>query len=118
VERPAESWKTVPRRLRRVLNTFATDYSEVEHGKVSSPEATPGFFTPNEVHTATFDNSQDLDHEWLRGRSRSSPYTPAEGEPGHQEMLEELERVFRRHEIGGRVIMEYDTYVHVGSLAP
>jgi hypothetical protein len=43
---------------------------------------------------------------------------PAEGVPGYQKMLEELERVFRRHEAGGRVILEYDTQVFFGSLAP
>lgn len=101
-----------------VLETYATDYAEVEHWKVSSPSAIRGFFAPNPVHTATFDNTQVLDHDGLRGRLRSSSYVPAEGEPGHEMMLKELEKVFRRHEIGGRVIIEYDTQVYVGSLAP
>ncbi|CAA9425379.1 hypothetical protein AVDCRST_MAG82-1728 [uncultured Rubrobacteraceae bacterium] len=42
---------------------------------------------------------------------------PAEGEPGHREMLEELERLFRRHEEGGRLTIEHATQVYYGSLA-
>lgn len=101
-----------------LLNAFGTDYSEVEHGKVSSSEAIRDFFAPNEVHSATFDNMQDFDLPGLGGRLRSSSYIPAEGDPGYREMLEELERVFCRHETGGRVIIEYDTGVYFGALAP
>lgn len=101
-----------------LLEAYATDYAEVEHGKVSSPEAIRGFFAPNPLHMATFDNKQVLDHDGLRGRLRSSSYVPAEGEPGHQKMLKELEKVFRRHEFDGRVMIEYDTRVYWGSLAP
>lgn len=100
-----------------LLQAHATDYAEVEHGKGGSSEAVRGFFAPNPVHTAMFDNRQLLDYEGLRGRLQSSSYVPAEGEPGHREMLKELERVFCRHEDGGRVIIEYETQVYYGSLA-
>jgi SAM-dependent methyltransferase len=101
----------------RLLHTYATDYAEVEHGREGSLEKIRGFFAPNPVHTATFDNRQVLDHDGLLGRLRSSSYVPSGGQPGHREMLDELERVFRDHEHGGRVIVEYDTRVYFGSLA-
>ena len=94
LERQEDGWETVPRSYEGLLNAFATDYSEVEHGKVSSSEAIHNFFAPNDVYTAPFDNTQVLDHDGLRGRLRSSSYIPAEGAPGYQKMLEELERVF------------------------
>jgi SAM-dependent methyltransferase len=100
-----------------LLQAYATDYAEVEHGRERSLEQIRGFFAPNHVYTATFDNSQVLDHDGLFGRLRSSSYVPAEGQPGHHEVLEELERVFRDHENGGRVVMEYDTRVYYGLLA-
>jgi hypothetical protein len=101
----------------RLLQEHATDYAQVEHGREGSLEEIRGFFAPNPVHTATFVNKQVLDHDGLLGRLRSSSYVPAEGEPGHREMLDELERVFRDHEGGGQVVMEYDTVVYYGLLS-
>jgi SAM-dependent methyltransferase len=101
----------------RLLKTYATDYAEVEHGRDGSLEKIRGFFAPNPVHTATFDNRQILDRDGLVGRLRSSSYVPAEGQRGYREMLDELERVFRAHEDGGQVFMEYDTRVYYGLLA-
>ena len=100
-----------------LLQAYDTDYAEVEHGREGGLEKIRGFFAPNHVYTATFDNRQVLDHDGLLGRLRSSSYVPAQGQPGHHEMLDELERVFRDHENGGRVVMEYDTRVYYGLLA-
>ena len=100
-----------------LLETYATDYAEVERGRRNSLEEIRSFFAPNPVHTATFENRQVLDYDGLLGRLRSSSYVPAEGQAGHREMLEELERIFRDHETGGRVTIEYDTRVYYGPLA-
>ena len=99
-----------------LLETYATDYAEVEHGRKGSLENIRSFFAPNPVHTATFGNRQVLDYDGLLGRLRSSSYVPAEGQPGHREMLGELQRVFNGHREGGRVSMEYDTRVYYGAL--
>jgi SAM-dependent methyltransferase len=99
----------------KLLETYATDYAEVEHGRKESLESIRSFFAPNPVHTATFENRQDLDYDGLLGRLRSSSYVPAEGQPGHREMRDELERIFRDHEDGGRVVMEYDTRAYYSS---
>jgi SAM-dependent methyltransferase len=100
-----------------LLQKYATDYAEVEHGRKGSLENIRRFFAPNHVHTATFENRQVLDYEGLLGRLRSSSYVPAARQTGHREILDELERVFREHQNGGRVVMEYDTRVYFGSLA-
>lgn len=99
-----------------LLETYAIDYAEVEHGRKGSLENIRRFFAPNPVRTATFDNRQVLDYDGLLGRLRSSSYVPAEGQPGHHEMLTRLEGIFRDHENGGRVVMEYDTRVYYSSL--
>lgn len=99
-----------------LLETYAIDYAEVEHGRKGSLENIRRFFAPNPVRTATFDNRQVLDYDGLLGRLRSSSYVPAEGQPGHHEMLTRLEGIFRYHENGGRVVMEYDTRVYYSSL--
>jgi SAM-dependent methyltransferase len=100
----------------KLLQTYATDYAEVEHGRKGSPENIRGFFAPKPVHTATFENRQVLDYDGLLGRLRSSSYVPAEGQPGYHEMLEELVRIFRDHENGGHVVLEYVTQAYYGSL--
>jgi SAM-dependent methyltransferase len=100
----------------RLLDTYATDYAEVEHGREGTQEKIRGFFAPNPVHTATYVNRQVLDYDGLKGRLLSSSYTPAPGRPGHREMLNELERVFRDHQEGGQVDIKYDTRVYFGTL--
>jgi SAM-dependent methyltransferase len=100
----------------RLLKTYANDYAEVEHGRKGNPENVRGFFAPNHVHTATFSNRQVLDYDGLLGRLRSSSYVPAEGQSGYLEMLGELQRIFRNHENGGQVVMEYVTGAYYGCL--
>jgi SAM-dependent methyltransferase len=101
----------------KLLQTYATDYAEVEHGREGSLEKIRSFFAPNPIRTATFDNGQVLDYDGLRGRLRSSSYIPAEEQPGHREMINELERIFRDHQDKGQVVLEYDTRVYYGTLA-
>jgi SAM-dependent methyltransferase len=100
----------------RLLQTYATDYAEVEHGRKGSPENVRGFFAPNHVYTATFSNRQVMHYDGLLGRLRSSSYVPAEGQSGYLEMLGELQRIFRNHENGGQVVMEYVTRAYYGCL--
>jgi SAM-dependent methyltransferase len=99
-----------------LLETYATDYAEVEHGRRGSLENVRSFFAPNPVHTGTFSNRQYLDYDGLLGRLRSSSYVPAEGRSGNREMLGELQRIFREHENGGQVVMEYVTRAYYGCL--
>jgi SAM-dependent methyltransferase len=99
-----------------LLETYATDYAEVEHGRRGSLENVRSFFAPNPVHTGTFSNRQYLDYDGLLGRLRSSSYVPAEGQSGNREMLGELQRIFREHENGGQVVMEYVTRAYYGCL--
>ena len=101
----------------RLLETYATDYAEVEHGRKGSLENIRSFFAPNPVHKATFGNRQVLDYDGMKGRLLSSSYVPADGQPGHREMLRELERVFRDHQEDGQVTIEYDTRAYYGPLA-
>jgi len=42
---------------------------------------------------------------------------PAGDEPGSEEMLRDLDEVFRTHESGGKVVMEYRTSVYCGRLS-
>lgn len=100
----------------RLLQDYATDYNEVQHGRKGSPENIRAFFAPGPVRAATFANEQVLDYDGLLGRLRSSSYVPAKGQPGHREMLDELWRIFSEHENGGRVVVQYETQAYYGRL--
>ena len=100
-----------------LLETYAVDYADVERGRRDSLQEIGTFFAPNPVHTATLENKQTLDYDGLKGRLLSSSYVPAKGQPGHRELLEELDRVFRDHEEDGQVTIQYDTRIYYGTLA-
>jgi SAM-dependent methyltransferase len=63
---------------------------------------------------ATFPYAQGLNFEGFRGLVLSSSSVPALGQPGSEEMLREVEEVFRRHESGGEITMEYEVVVYCG----
>ena len=84
-----------------LLHTYGTDYREVYHGRRGSPESIRGFFRPDPVEEATFENRQPFDFEGLRGRLLSSSYVPDEGEPGHPELMEAARCLFEEHQTDG-----------------
>jgi SAM-dependent methyltransferase len=100
----------------KLLATYAVDYAAVEHGREGSLEKIQDFFAPNPVYIVTFENKQTLDLTGLKGRLRSSSYVPVAGQPGHREMLGELQRVFDDHKEVGQVTIQYDTRIYYGTL--
>ncbi len=99
----------------RLLQTYGTDYQEVTH-KYGEESPIGPFFSPQEFHTANFENQQVFDFESLRGRLLSASYTPEAGHPNYQPMLDELERIFQLHQTENRIVVEYDTNVYYGHL--
>ena len=101
----------------RLLRSHGTDYREVYHGRRASRENIRGFFHPDPVEEATFENRQAFDLEGLKGRLLSSSYVPDVGKPGHSEMMEAASRLFEEHQIAGQVVLKYDTQVFFGPLS-
>ena len=64
----------------------------------------------------SFPYHRSLDLEGLRGLELSYSSMPAGDEPGAEEMFRELEEVFRGHQSGGKVVVEYRTSVYCGRL--
>jgi hypothetical protein len=44
----------------------------------------------------------------------SSSYVPGEGERGYREMLTQVDEIFKRHALEGRVDVHYTTQVYYG----
>lgn len=102
------------RAYEELLLEFGTDYLEVGHRGVDR-ERLAAFFG-GEFETLRFDNFQELDEPGLRARLLSSSYVPAQGQPRHDEMLGELTGIFRDHARDGRVRLEYDVDLYLGTL--
>ncbi len=76
----------------------------------------PDFFRPGSYQTNCYDNPQPLTWEELRGRFLSSSYVPAEDDPRHVPLLQQLEHIFQKHQISGQVRFEQQTCVYFGQL--
>jgi SAM-dependent methyltransferase len=98
----------------QLLLVYGTDYQDIRHEKVE--DLIPKFFAPKPCRVAVFPNEQVFDFEGLKGRVRSSSYTPEPGHARFEPMIEELRNVFNRHQKDGTVIFEYDTKVFYGQL--
>ncbi|HKB04485.1 MAG TPA: class I SAM-dependent methyltransferase [Gemmataceae bacterium] len=98
-----------------LLHRFGTDYKEVVHTNVDRT-ALRAFFG-GDFEARVLPNEQMFDREGLRGRLRSSSYTPPPGHPNHEPMLRELDHIFDVHARGGTVRFEYDTELYFRWLA-
>jgi SAM-dependent methyltransferase len=98
-----------------LLQQFGTDYREVVHTNVDQGKLA-AFFGPGGFKAFRFDNVQLFDRDGLRGRLRSSSYTPPPGHPNYEPMVAEVDHLFDTFNDRGRVRFEYDTEVYVGPL--
>ncbi len=97
-----------------LLCEYGTDYAKVRHDEVG--EDTLHAFFPNGHTKRTAPSAQYFDAPGLEGRLMSSSYAPAEGHPTHAPMLQELHRIFSKHQSDNQVAFEYDTEVYFGQV--
>jgi SAM-dependent methyltransferase len=100
----------------RILKQYVTDPSRVAH-KTVYDTALDEFFGKNGFTTKTFSYRQHLNYEGLEGRLLSSSYTPESGHPNHGPMLAALLKMFRAHEVEGRVTLDYTTRMYFGRMS-
>ncbi|HEX3034835.1 MAG TPA: methyltransferase domain-containing protein [Thermodesulfobacteriota bacterium] len=98
-----------------LLINFGTDYKKVDFKNFDAGVFT-SFFDKEGFNVRLFDNFQIFDLESLKGRVNSSSYVPAEGDPKHGQMMEELSRIFFKYQSDGKVMLEYDTKVYYGRI--
>ncbi len=108
----------------RLLETFGTDYREVDHRRARGlaragsavPAAIADFFG-GPVELRLLENEQHFDRAGLTARLLSSSYTPVEGDPRREPMLQRLRELFDEFQSGGEVVFDYDLEVYFGHLA-
>ncbi len=104
------------RAYEQLLQKYGTDYARVQHRQVYDTKL-DDLYGVNGFESRTFSYRQEFDYEGARGRLLSSSYTPEAGHPNHEPMLAELLRIFRAHEVDGRVTFEYATRMYFGRLS-
>lgn len=97
-----------------VLENYSVDYKEVrKHGNLSETDL-KAFFRSYTLKT--FPNQQQLDWKSLIGRYLSASYAPKPGSPQYQKAEAKLREVFDANQIGGKVVMKYETEVYLGTI--
>jgi SAM-dependent methyltransferase len=99
------------RAYENILERFGIDYKNV---KDSYPEADRIQSFLSNFSQRDLPNHQILDWDSLRGRLRSSSFSPTEGHSDYAPMMEELRKLFDAYQQDGRVRMDYFTRVYFG----
>jgi len=102
------------REYEKFLIEFGTDYPVVRHENAT--DAINFFFAPTVPRLASFPNVQVFDYQSLKGRLLSTSYTPEQGHPSFDAMLNALTELFAKYEENGVVRFEYETRVYYGQL--
>ena len=101
------------RAYENILERFGIDYKNV---KDSYPEADRIREFLSNFSQRDLPNYQILDWDSLRGRLRSSSFSPTEGHPNYAPMMEELRKLFDAYQQDGQVRMDYFTRIYYGHL--
>jgi SAM-dependent methyltransferase len=98
-----------------LLLEYATDPRLVDRDH-DQPRRIDRLFEPGGCDRVAYGHRQLLDLDGLRGRLLSSSYAPEAGHPRHAPMMQDLERLYWRHQRDHRVSFEYETRVYFGQL--
>ncbi len=98
-----------------LLTKHAPEYRSSNHMNVGE-NVIRDFLGRSTVERFTFENRQHFDLEGLKGRMRSSSYTPTPERPEYIPLMSELEDVFYTHAVAGKVAFDYETRLYLGQL--
>lgn len=98
-----------------LLTRYGTDYGRVAQ-RYADETRMRRWFGDGYRGSARFRHAQSLDFDGLRGRLMSSSYAPPAGHPNHEPMLAALSDLFDASASSGRIRLDYDTHIHVGTV--
>ncbi|HKD36682.1 MAG TPA: class I SAM-dependent methyltransferase [Pirellulales bacterium] len=109
---------SLARDYEQLLLTFGSDYGQVKSSGQGANQRgwLNGFFGRQRYEEITFKNHQLLDFDAFRGRLLSASYMPKPADCGHSRMLDEIERIFARHQSAEHVRIDYETKLFLGHL--
>ncbi len=97
-----------------LLNRHAPEYRLSKHTNID--EGLIRDFLGGNMECFIFENQQQFDLEGLKGRMRSSSYTPTPDRAEFKPLMSELEDVFDAHAEAGKVVFDYETRLYLGQL--
>jgi len=98
--------------LERYLRRATPEYLRVHHKHVRAT-ALKEFFSNEALITPTVSIHQELDWRGFRGRMLSASYVPKPRMPHYRETMRGFEEIFRRHQVNGKIIIEYVTEMYI-----
>jgi SAM-dependent methyltransferase len=98
-----------------MLKKFGTDYEQVKHANINENDFKE-LFKEGHYKKDVFANRQVFDFAGLQGRLLSSSYIPLPGEPNHDELMQELRRIFDLYHENGIITLFYDTELFYGEI--
>ena len=97
----------------KLLLKYGTDYKNVRHENIDNIKLNE-FFGSGYI-TKTFPNKQVFDLAGVTGRLLSSSYTPQYDSPMYEPMLAELNEIFEKNQVDGKIEFLYDTNIYINS---
>ncbi len=97
-----------------LLLKYGTDYREINHQNLTDKELENCFV--KDYKKTVFDNFQKFDLEGIKGRLFSSSYTPSPGETGYDELVTGIEELYKKYNVNGYIMFNYNTEMFSGSI--
>ncbi|MHA1475492.1 MAG: class I SAM-dependent methyltransferase, partial [Promethearchaeota archaeon] len=99
----------------KMLNNHCPDYLLVNHMNIGL-EKIMHFINPKNFQKFSCQNEQIFDFEGLKGRLKSSSYTPSEEQSEYPMLMEDLEKLFKIFQLNGNVQFLYDCKMYFGPI--
>jgi ubiquinone/menaquinone biosynthesis C-methylase UbiE len=97
-----------------LLKTYATDYKEVNHQKVTDEQIAE--FFGGGYRKVVFPNSQQFNLAGVYGRLDSSSFAPKQDKPEFDIMRRELKKAFDMFSEAGTIPFNYETELYLGKV--
>jgi len=97
----------------KLLLKYGTDYKNVRHENIDEKKLNE--FYDSAYTKKTFPNKQVFDLAGVTGRLLSSSYTPQYDSPLYEPMLAELNEIFEKNQVNGKIEFLYDTNIYIDS---
>ena len=97
------------------LKEYSTDYEQIDHRNVNETILAE-FYAPDTYKLEEFQYKQVFDFTGLKGRYDSASYAIPAYDPGYDNAIKELKKIFEQYQTDGNVVMEYVTKVYWGKV--
>jgi len=104
------------RAYEQLLLKLAPMYPTLHHRRIGEKDIAD-FFAPAPFELTRFPNQQVFDFDGFAGRLDSSSYAPQPGDENYESMRAELTALFDKHQVDGKIKVDYDTKVYYGQLS-